>query len=591
MVLLWPTIVRGYQLGMGPDAAVYMWWARVGGSQGLAAVGERPGSAALIASVAGGIRLPIVPAVAGIQYALGAAVAGAGAAIVRGRSTGGREAWILAGSLAGLFSIHLAAGFLANLAFVVPFLAAAATLETGQRRGAVAATILLAGGGLAHPAFFVLGAGLLVIVAAWSFAADHDGDGRPEAARIIGATVGAGALIVAGLAATSSEETRVLADTSGDALLRRLGLQDMLRRSYVARFRESIPTLAPWALFPLSALGIPRMVGLSRRLLVSWTVVTVVGIAVGALTGWFPPRRLLTFGFSLPILSGVAIAWAWDRLRLRRAVAWSVSGLLVLLIAVPTAFAWREASTFISPAQIRRAAQLGRIAEGFPMGTPLVVFVDDDAGTSLFTLTNTANVIRAAVNPQRAADVHVVLTRPDKPEIDDASRRKDPLYDLVAGVSRSEAPASSAAKIVLRPFVPRGSYAKLIQKADLQEVLPGVAVSVGRADPDSVLKGPGSRGIRPSSPLGITLSTLSVFALLWLVGLGWGLWAFDDLWSAAATSSAFGTATLILAAVTVDGLGIRLENWSGSALASALACGGGFALLIVKSRIAQQTSA
>jgi hypothetical protein len=143
----------------------------------------------------------------------------------------------------------------------------------------------------------------------------------------------------------------------------------------------------------------------------------------------------------------------------------------------------------------------------------------------------------------------------------------------------------------LRPFVPRGSYAKLIQKADLQEVLPGVAVSVGRADPDSVLKGPGSRGIRPSSPLGITLSTLSVFALLWLVGLGWGLWAFDDLWSAAATSSAFGTATLILAAVTVDGLGIRLENWSGSALASALACGGGFALLIVKSRIAQQTSA
>ena len=47
-------------------------------------------------------------------------------------------AWVVAGTLAGLFAVHLGAGYLANLAFVVAFLAAGVTLLTGGDHGRTA---------------------------------------------------------------------------------------------------------------------------------------------------------------------------------------------------------------------------------------------------------------------------------------------------------------------------------------------------------------------------------------------------------------------------------------------------------------------
>ncbi len=50
-----------------------------------------------------------------------------------GERRGARAAWVLAGLLAGLFTVHLAAGYLANLAFAAPFIAAAVCLAPGAR--------------------------------------------------------------------------------------------------------------------------------------------------------------------------------------------------------------------------------------------------------------------------------------------------------------------------------------------------------------------------------------------------------------------------------------------------------------------------
>ena len=95
---------------------MYLWWTRVGASQGLSVVGERPGSPALFAVLAGVTHLRVAAVTAGFEAAFGAAIGAGVAMLVRaagamtGERRGIRAAWVLAGLLAGLFTVHLAAG-------------------------------------------------------------------------------------------------------------------------------------------------------------------------------------------------------------------------------------------------------------------------------------------------------------------------------------------------------------------------------------------------------------------------------------------------------------------------------------------------
>jgi len=155
VVFLWPYVVDGHRFGVGPDVPVYLWWSRVGASEGLSMVGSRPGAPALASALAGTLSLSAAAVTAGLASALGVALGAAAAALVR-VADGGRAAkiWLVAGLLAGAFSVHLVAGYLANLILAVTFLAAAACLA-GPRRTRWAAALLLAGGGLAHPPFLI----------------------------------------------------------------------------------------------------------------------------------------------------------------------------------------------------------------------------------------------------------------------------------------------------------------------------------------------------------------------------------------------------------------------------------------------------
>ena len=153
ILLCWPYVVDGFRFGVGPDVPVYIWWTRVGSSEGLSMVGSRPGAPALAAALAGTLQLNASAVTAGLSSALGVAVGAAAAALVRAAGFS-RMTWLLAGLLAGTFSVHLVAGYLANLVLATTFLAAAACLA-GSRRRWWAAALLLAGGGLAHPPFLV----------------------------------------------------------------------------------------------------------------------------------------------------------------------------------------------------------------------------------------------------------------------------------------------------------------------------------------------------------------------------------------------------------------------------------------------------
>ena len=138
VVFLWPTLAFGWRFGVGPDSPVYLWWASVAASQGISLVGARPGAPALIPAVAGTLHLPLIPAVAGLQYA-GRGGRPGDRGPVRGRIRGGRPGWLLAGPFAGMFAVHLAAGYVANIAFALTFVAAAAILARRDRRGTLAA--------------------------------------------------------------------------------------------------------------------------------------------------------------------------------------------------------------------------------------------------------------------------------------------------------------------------------------------------------------------------------------------------------------------------------------------------------------------
>src|SRR5437763_12858562 len=207
---------------------VYLWWSRVGTAEGISLVGERPGTPALIPTVAGALGIGLVPAVAAVQYALMPASALAAAALARGRGETPRLAWLAGAALAGAWTTFLGGGYLANLALVAAFLAAGACLARRTRRTTVAAALLLAGGGLAHPEFFVVAVAVLVATAAWSWRDAHDAPGAApyagaDAGRVLAALAGGAALVVGGILACLIGPARLARDPPLAGLVRRTG--------------------------------------------------------------------------------------------------------------------------------------------------------------------------------------------------------------------------------------------------------------------------------------------------------------------------------------------------------------------------------
>ncbi|MGH2589201.1 MAG: hypothetical protein ACRDGW_00215, partial [Actinomycetota bacterium] len=164
-------MAHGERFPLGPDAPVYLWWARLAGEEGLSAVGHRPGVPALSLILQGVLGRSVVEVTAALEVALGVSVGLAASALVRSRTS--RTGWLLAGLLAGTFAVHLAAGYLANLLTAAAFLTAAAALATGTRRGAWVAAGLLAAGGMAHPLFFLLGGAILLLAGALAWRDDR----------------------------------------------------------------------------------------------------------------------------------------------------------------------------------------------------------------------------------------------------------------------------------------------------------------------------------------------------------------------------------------------------------------------------------
>lgn len=585
-VLLAPFIRHGFRFGLGPDIPVYLWWTRVGTSQGLSIVGERPGSPALFAVLTGATHLPVAAVTAGFEAAFGAAIGAGTAMLVRaagvmaGERRGARAAWVLAGLLAGLFTVHLAAGYLANLAFAAPFIAASVFLARGTRRSTVAAAIALGGGGLAHPQFFATGALVLAAVGAWSVARRERG-WESDAGRVSLATLGGGAVVVGGLLTMAIGTARLAVDTSKDGFLRRAGMTDAVRHAYLERTLHRWTRYVQWLALPLAVLGSMRTNGFARRVLVAWTALVVVGAPIGLATGWFPADRLITFGFSIPALAGVGVVAVWLWLQRRAWLATLAAAGLVGLMAAGALISWSRQEPFISPLEVERTTTAARIADSLEPGTPLVFIVDDVDATVSFLATRAANVLRAAMSPDRANDVYVYVGTPHNFLIGAPTIRGSAEYDAMSRLYLGDIPKDPqhpAVGFVLAPF-DRTPEAE--SDPDLFRWSRGVYATIpGR--PSAL--GVGRDRLQPSSPAQIVLAAFALLALTGVAGFGWTRWAGLDLLAAAAVAPAIGIATLAIGGVALAPLGLPLSGSWGPTVVALSAGGVGYLLLVLQGK-------
>ena len=582
MVFVWPYLIDGHRFGVGPDVPVYLWWTRVGASEGLSTVGSRPGAPGLVAALAGTLQLNVTAVTAGLASALGVATGAAGAALVRtatrGPSKRAGATWLLAGALSGVFAVHLVAGYLGNLLLAVTFLAAASCLA-GTRRPWWAAALLLAGGGLAHPPFLIHAVVVLLVAAvlAWR-------SGARDEARDIALSVVAGGLVAgAGVLATIAGPGPIAAPTSKDGYLRRAGLDQALVDAYRERFRLRAARYVQWISVPLAVAGVAvddavEGGGFLRRFLGSWLAVIAVGIPLGYVTGWIPPDRLVTFGFAVPIAAALGLVWLHRRLAARRWLA----GVAVLALAgwmiVGGLLAWGRQAPFISPTEAEVAREAGlRVGPPLDPG-PIVAIVDDADTTATFLGSRAANILRAAAYPERAADVHVFVGTVTDYFEGHPTVRGDPEYDALSRLTFADVPAEPEPLVlVLRPFY-RGNVSspRLIERGPslwASESLP--EVSMTRSGPFDFV---------PSSGSWISIAAIVSLALLSVIGLGYARAASDDLVVAIATAPAFGAAAVTLAAVALDRMGLRLESVPVALAASALGGLGGLAAFVVVQR-------
>jgi hypothetical protein len=564
-------VIHGFRFPLGPDAPVYLWWTRLAGYDGLSAVGNRPGIPALASVLEGTLHLPLVATLAGLESVFGVAIGLGSAALVRGMERG-RAAWVLAGILAGTFAVHLAAGYLANLAFAALFLAAAVMLGRAEHRATVAAAVLLGASGLAHPLFFLLGVAILTISAALAWRIDC-----AEAARVAAATVAGGAMLGAGLLLLSIGPGPLSVDTSRDGFLRRAGLGDTLRSIYLDRFVHRWTRYVQWASVPLAIGGLRDATGFEGRFLRAWGITLAAGVGVALATGIAPADRFITFGYVVPILAALGLVRLWRALGSRRALAVAVTGALTGAMLAGALIAWGRQEPFMSELEVSRVATAGRYAAGTASGTALVFVVNDTEPSITFLATRAANVIRAGMPPGRIRDVVLRVPWPEPP----APIERWKLAHLTRDdVLAAEQAGNGAATLILAPF----------DRLDIPSA-PGRVSEGVFVTPPSIAPRPVTDPLEPSSPSQIAFAALAVFAALGAAGYGWARAGSRDTWKAVALAPAFGAAVIVVLGIALERAGLSLSGATGPTIASVLSGGSGYLAWFVLERRAAPKAA
>ena len=192
-------------------------------------------------------------------------------------------------------------------------------------------------------------------------------------------------------------------------------------------------------------------------------------------------------------------------------------------------------------------------------GIPLVFIVDDTDATASFLATRAADVIRAAMPPDRVADVYIYVGTPHNFLAGVPTIRSNAEYDALSRLyfrDNPQDPELPSVAFVLAPFnrTPDATAGPGLFRwsRGVFTTIPGPSPLLPARDP-----------LEPSSPIGIGLATLAILGLAGAVGFGWARWAGLDLLAAFAVAPAFGVATLALGGVAFERLGLPLSGSVG----------------------------
>jgi hypothetical protein len=575
-------LTEGYTLPVGPDGPVYTWLARAAAATGLPeSPGAGPGVPTLTLLLGRILGTDPLETVTLLGPVLAACCALAGVALIEAALGPSLHRALLAAVFTGAFTAYLAGGWLANVAMVAVFLAAAAAMALAGRgwHPAVLCAAMLGAAGLLHRVFFLVGAVILLLVVV-GFALREGRQGRPwrqmHAARMAVA-LGGGLAVAAGGALWMTTAATIPGDTSQDGFFRRIGLRDLLLDRYRERFwgdagRAALPVavgfgLAGWA----GAAGdTERRDG--RRFLTllwgAWAVLTVGGILVLAATGWGPPNRLLQFAFFLPIGAAAGAAAL-----LRGGILGGVVAAVAAAAFVGGAMGgWFRQSPSFTAEELNAVRRAGRVIHRMELspGVPLVFVVDTDQPAAAYHVTRATNLIRMGVPAERIGDVRIVVGTPEDVLERRATRTGDPEHDRIASVYLREAGEAldRGAILVLRPFNPAAS------SSEGGVVRPDVIVLSDHAPPrPAPSRLPAVEPMNGLESIDLVWRSVTALLVLGVIGLGWSRWGLREggwLASLAGAPSA-GMAVAVLVGVTADRLGLRLDTMG--ALLAVLAVG------------------
>jgi hypothetical protein len=423
---------------------------------------------------------------------------------------------------------------------------------------------------------------------------------RAEAWRAVLAAAGGGAVLGIGSLALLAGPPVLRVDTSQDAFLRRAGLTGSLGHAYRDRLIHRWTRYVEFVSLPLAVAGAWRPAGWPRRALWAWVVVTVLGVAAGAATGWFPPDRFITFCYAIPILAAFGLVVLLERWRAPRAIAVGVAAALAVAMLAGSGMAWLREKPYLGTAAVEDVTLAARWAASSDPGTPWIFPVDSPSDTVSFLATRLANVIRASVPPDRIEDVYVVVPPPPA-GLDVAHRREwsalSRLYasDAAAAVSRSN---GAAVVIDVDAFRARGGARRPVCVGLLCAALDAPATRVGDGVSMSGIAGAADAGAQPALPRDPALDSSTarvlvaaplVLLVLFLAGLGWALASIDRVEIATAVAPAFGTAALMLVGFVADRMGLRPSSAGRGLVVVAIAAAAGYGLLIERRRRANAT--
>ncbi|MGH2764714.1 MAG: hypothetical protein ACRDKA_02200 [Actinomycetota bacterium] len=558
-------VASGYRFPVGPDGPVYTWLARWASEVGFQdAPGGGPGVPALTLLLGRILGAGALEAVTLLGPVLAATCGLAAAALVHAAVGPGRLRVAAALLLTGAFTAYLAGGWLANVSMVTLFLSALAALAVAQRswRAVAGAAVMLTAAGLAHRVFLLIGLVILtaVVIVRAPEAVSTIRGGRPfrdtSAARIAAAAFGGAGLALLGFASLGG--STVTGDTSQDGFLRRAGLRSLLLDRYRERFlgdlgRAAVPLTVGLGLGAAAFEMRPRPEGPGARFLMAvcgaWAVVTAVGVAALAITGWGPPNRLLQFAFFLPVAGALGVAALARTGRLGTAAGVLAGAALVGASMV----GWLRQSPAVHAGELAAVAAAGRAVAGTPTDTPLVFLVDTDERAAAYHITRAGNVIRMGLPAERIDDVRLAVGKPDDLLEGRPTRTGDAEHDAASALYlRNAAPILDRATVVVLERFNAGGFERARELGP--EAAPGVVILTGPSSPTSL--GPPPAGVGPWALAGWSAAAVLVLAAL---GGGWARWSLPGCGAVAVLGAApsVGIAAAILGALAADRAGIR----------------------------------